>query len=160
MRDPRFATRSMGVVDTSPLRPAEGRRRGVQTSRRAHPDHLEWAQARGLDTRLHLLGMHRTQANVNACVWHRRGRQKHCRCRLELTPRTLTRRCGKTLQEHPRCCKASGATPAGALVRHHGTAQQPGEKKVPSTSVSLCGFLTDTTAEARGLLSGTAIRVP
>jgi hypothetical protein len=152
-RDPQSATRSMGVVDTSPLRPAKGRRRGVRTSRRAHPDRLEWAQAQGLDARLHLLGLHRTQANVNTCVWYHRGR-------LKLTPRTLTRCCKKTSQEHPPSCEASGATPAGALARPHKTAQQPGGKKVPSTSVSRCGFLTDTTAEARGLLSGTAIRVP
>jgi hypothetical protein len=152
-RDPRFATRSMGVVDTSPLRPAEGRRRGIQTSRRAHPYHLEWAQARGLDARLHLLGMHRTQANVDTCVWHRRGRLEHCRCRMKPTPRTLTKRYRKTLQEHPRSCKASGSTLTGALARLHGTAQQTGGKKVPSASISLCGFLTGTTAEARGLLS-------
>jgi hypothetical protein len=148
----------MGVVDTSPLRPAKGRRRDIQTSRRARPDRLERAQARGFDARLHLLGLHRMQANVNTCVWHRRGRLKHCR--LKLTPRTLTRRCEKTLQEHPRSCKASGATPASALARPHGMAQQPGGKKVPSASVNLYRFLTDTTAEARGLLSGTAIRVP
>jgi hypothetical protein len=70
------------------------------------------------------------------------------------------KRCGKTLQEHPRSCKALGATPAGALARPHRTTQQPGGKNVPSASISLCGFLTDTTAQARGLLSGTAIRVP
>jgi hypothetical protein len=83
---------------------------------------------------------------------------------LQMPAKTNTlhtdKRCKKTLQEHPRSCKASGATPAGALARPHGTAQQPGGKNVPSVSVSLCGFLTDTTAEARGLLSGTAIRVP
>jgi hypothetical protein len=56
--------------------------------------------------------------------------------------------------------KASGATPVGALARPNGIAQQPGGKNVPSTSVNLCGFLTDTTSEARGLLSGTTIRVP
>jgi hypothetical protein len=140
-RDPRFVTRSIGVVDTSPRRPAEGRRRDVQTSKRAHPDRLEWAQAQGQDARLHLLGMHRTQVNVNTCVWHRRGRLKHCRCRLKLTPRTLIRRYEKTLQEHPRSCKASGATPAGALARSYRIAQQPGGKKVPLASASLCGFL-------------------
>jgi hypothetical protein len=59
-RDPRFATRSMGVVDTSRLRPAEGGRRGVRESRKARPDHLEQARARGLDARLHLMDMHRT----------------------------------------------------------------------------------------------------
>jgi hypothetical protein len=43
----------MGVVDASPFCPAEGQRRGVQTSRRAHPDRLKRAQARGLDVWLH-----------------------------------------------------------------------------------------------------------
>jgi hypothetical protein len=47
-----------GVVDASPLHPAEGRQTGVQTSRRAHLDRLEWAQARGLDAWLHLPDMH------------------------------------------------------------------------------------------------------
>jgi hypothetical protein len=32
-RDPRFATCSMGVVGTSPLRPVEGRRRGYKQVR-------------------------------------------------------------------------------------------------------------------------------
>jgi hypothetical protein len=58
----------MGVVDASPLRLAEGRRRGMQTSQRARRDRLEWAQARGLDARLHLLGYteHR-QVLIRAC---------------------------------------------------------------------------------------------
>jgi hypothetical protein len=49
-----------------------------------------------------------------------------------------------------------GATPVGALACPHGIAQQPGGKEVPSASASLCGFLTDTTAEALGLSSRTA----
>jgi hypothetical protein len=68
--------------------------------------------------------------------------------------------CEKTLQEHPHSCKASGATPTGALARPHGTTQHPGRKNVPSASISLCGILTDTTADAWGLLSGTAIGSP
>jgi hypothetical protein len=159
-RDPQFATRSMGVVDTSPLRPAKEWRRGVLTSQRAHPDRLEWAQARGLDARLHLLDMHRTQANAETCAWHRRGRLKYCRGQLKQTPRTLETCCGKTLHEYSHSSKDSGATPVGALVRPHGTSQHPGGKKVLSESTNLCGFLTDTAAKARGLLSGTAIRVP
>jgi hypothetical protein len=135
----------MGVVDTSPLRPTEGMQRGVKTSWRALPDRLEWVQARGLDARLHFLDMHRTQTSVNACVWHSRGRLEQCRCRLKLIPRTLTNIVKKTLQEHPRSCKSLGATPSGALARPHGTTQQPGGKNVPSASVNLCGFLTDTT---------------
>jgi hypothetical protein len=89
MRDPRFATRSMGVVDTSPLCPAEGRRRGVRISRRARFDRLEQARAQGLDARLHLPDMHRTQTSVDTCAQHRRGRLKDCQCRLKLTPHTL-----------------------------------------------------------------------
>jgi hypothetical protein len=66
----------------------------------------------------------------------------------------------KTLKEYTHSSKASGARPAGPLVRPHGIAQQPGGKKVPSASVSICGILTDTPVDARGLLSGTAIGVP
>jgi hypothetical protein len=66
----------------------------------------------------------------------------------------------KTLKEYSHSSKASGARPASPLARPHGIAQQPGGKKVISASVSLCGFLTDIAAEARGLLSGTAIGVP
>jgi hypothetical protein len=61
----------------------------------------------------------------------------------------------KTLKKYTHSSKASGARPAGPLARPHGTVQQPEGKKVLSASVSLCGFLTDTVAEARGLLSGT-----
>jgi hypothetical protein len=35
-----------------------------------------------------------------------------------------------------------------------------GRHNVPSASISLCGFLTDTTTEVWGLLSMTVIRVP
>jgi hypothetical protein len=47
-RNPQFVTRSMGVVDTSPLCPEEGRQRGVQTSRRAHPIALNGPRLGGL----------------------------------------------------------------------------------------------------------------
>jgi hypothetical protein len=39
----------------------------------------------------------------------------------------------KTLKEYTHSSKASGARPAGPLVRPHGIAQQPGGKKVPSS---------------------------
>jgi hypothetical protein len=55
-RNPQFATRSMGVAETSPSvsrRDGEG---AFKTSRRARPDRLEQAQARELDARPHLLG--------------------------------------------------------------------------------------------------------
>jgi hypothetical protein len=56
MRNPQFATRSMGVAETSPSvlrRDGEGT---LKESRRARPDRIERAQARGLDAWLHLLG--------------------------------------------------------------------------------------------------------
>jgi hypothetical protein len=55
-RNPQFATRSMGVVETSPSVPRRDGEGAFKTRRRARPDRLEWAQARGLDARLHLLG--------------------------------------------------------------------------------------------------------
>jgi hypothetical protein len=55
-RNPQFATRSMGVVETSPSIPRRDGEGAFKTRRRARPDRLEWAQARGLDARLRLLG--------------------------------------------------------------------------------------------------------
>jgi hypothetical protein len=80
----------------------------------------------GLDAWLHLLEMRQTQTYA-----------KYVRmapprpAEILLTPAETNtshtgRLCEKTLQEHPRSCKASGATPAGALVRPHGTAQHLG----------------------------------
>jgi hypothetical protein len=55
-RNPQSATRPMGVVETSPSVPRSDGEGRTNASRRARPDRLERAQARGLDTRLHLLG--------------------------------------------------------------------------------------------------------
>jgi ribosome modulation factor len=49
-------TRLMGVAETSPSVPRRDVEGAFKTSRRARPDRLERAQARGLDARLHLLG--------------------------------------------------------------------------------------------------------
>jgi ribosome modulation factor len=46
----------MGVTETSPSVPRRDGEGMYKTSRRARPDRLERAQARGLDARLHLLG--------------------------------------------------------------------------------------------------------
>jgi hypothetical protein len=45
----------MGVAETSPSVPRRDGEGAFKTSRRDHPDRLERAQARGLDTQLHLL---------------------------------------------------------------------------------------------------------
>jgi hypothetical protein len=55
-RNPQSATRPMGVAETSPSVPRRDGEGAFNTSRRARPDRLERAQARGLDARLHLLG--------------------------------------------------------------------------------------------------------
>jgi hypothetical protein len=96
--------------------------------------------------------VHRTQAMPVMCAWHRRGRLEHYWCRLKLTPRTLVDLAKKPLQEHSRSCKASGVDPRvhwRGLTNWH---QQPGGKNVPSACVSICGILTDTPTDARGLL--------
>jgi hypothetical protein len=41
------------------------------------------------------------------------------------------RSCEKTLQEHPRSCKASWARPAGPLARSHGIAQATRREESP-----------------------------
>jgi hypothetical protein len=60
-RNPQSATRSMGVVETSPSTPRRDGEGAFETRRRAHPDRLERAQTRGLDARTTPPGVHRTQ---------------------------------------------------------------------------------------------------
>jgi hypothetical protein len=84
-RNPQSATRSMGVVETSPSvlrRDGEG---AFKTRRRARPDRLERAQARGLGARLHLLGC--TEREGHQLSVHHRSRLRHRRCRLRHVPR-------------------------------------------------------------------------
>jgi hypothetical protein len=58
----------MGVAETSPSIPRRDDEGAFKTSRRAHPDRLERAQARELDARLHLLGCTECkQRQIRAC---------------------------------------------------------------------------------------------
>jgi hypothetical protein len=61
----------------------------------------------------------------NTCAWHHRGWLKHYRRRLKLTPRTPADTVEKTLQEHPRSYKASGATPATTRREEYPSKHQP-----------------------------------
>jgi hypothetical protein len=70
------------------------------------------------------------------------------------------RSCEKTLQERPRSCKASGARPAGPLARPHGITPATRGEESPISKRQHLRDPTDTPADARGILSGTAIRVP
>jgi hypothetical protein len=81
MRNPHSATRSMGVVETSPSAPRRDDEGAFETRRRAHPDRLEWAQARGLDARLHLPGC-TERKKYQSCVCDR-SRLEHRRCQLK-----------------------------------------------------------------------------
>jgi hypothetical protein len=99
-RNPQSATRSMGVVETSPPVPRRDGEGAFKTRRRARPDRLEWAQAQGLDAWLHLLGCTERE-KYQSCARYR-GRLEHRRCRLKPMPRTLV--------------KTREKTPAGALT--------------------------------------------
>jgi hypothetical protein len=128
----------MGVMETSPSFPRRDGEGTYKTSWRARPDRLERAQAQGLDAWLHLLEMHQTQANAKyVCMAPPRPAEI-----LPMPAETNTSHTGKlyekTLLEHPRSCKASGARPPGPLARPHGIAQQPGGKKSP---ISRCQHL-------------------
>jgi hypothetical protein len=119
-RNPQSATQSMGVVETSPSVPQRDGEGAFRTRRRARPDRLEWAQARGLDARLLLLDCtkrERYRSRVRDRSW-----LEHRRCRLKQVPRPLVNIREKPLQEHSRSCRASGARPAGPLTRPHGKA--------------------------------------
>jgi hypothetical protein len=84
-RNLQSATRSMGVVETSPSVLRRGGEGTFKTRRRARPDRLEWAQARGLVARLHLLGW--TERERHQLRVRHRSRLKHRRCRLRHVPR-------------------------------------------------------------------------
>jgi hypothetical protein len=116
-RNPQSATRSMGVVETSPSVPRRDGEGAFKIRRRARPDRLERAQARGLDARLHLLGCTERE-RYQSCA-RDRSRLKHHRCQLKQIPRTLVKTHKKPLQEHSRSCRTSRARPAGPLTRHH-----------------------------------------
>jgi hypothetical protein len=78
----------------------------LKQSQRAHLDRLERARARGLDTRLHLLGCTGREW-CQSRVRHR-SRLKHCRRRLEHVPRPLARFRGETPAEAPTLLQGFG----------------------------------------------------
>jgi hypothetical protein len=84
-RNPQSATRSIGVVETSPSVPRRDGEGAFKTRRRARPDRLEQAQARGLDARLHLLGC--TEHEGHQLRVRHRSRLRYRRCRLRNVPR-------------------------------------------------------------------------
>jgi hypothetical protein len=84
----------MGVVETSPFVPRRDGEGAFKTRRRAHPDRLKRAQARGLDAWLHILGCTEREG-YQSCA--RDGsRLEHHRCRLKQIPRTLLKTREKT----------------------------------------------------------------
>jgi hypothetical protein len=65
-RNPQSATRSMGVVETSPSVPRRDGEGAFIERRRARPDRLKRAQAWGLDARLHLQNAPNARNTSNA----------------------------------------------------------------------------------------------
>jgi hypothetical protein len=119
-RNPQSATRPMGVAETSPSVPRRDDEGAFKTRRRARPDRLERAQARGLDARLHLLRCTERE-RYQPRVRHR-SRLKHHRCRLRYVPRPLITFRKKTPAGALSSCRASGVRPADPLTRPHGKA--------------------------------------
>jgi hypothetical protein len=121
----------MGVAETSPSVPWRDGEGTYKTSRIARPDRLERTQAWGLDARLHLLEVHRTRTNAK----YVRVAPSRPAGILLMPAETNTPHTGrlyeKTLQEHPRSCKASRARPAGLLARPHGIAPATRREESP-----------------------------
>jgi hypothetical protein len=103
-RNPQSATQSMGVVETSCTVSRRDDEGAFRARWRARPDRLEWAQARGLDARLHLLGC--TEHERYQSRARDRSQLKHHRCRLKQIPRPLV--------------KFREKTPTGALTLRQG----------------------------------------
>jgi hypothetical protein len=158
MRDPRFATRSMGVVDTPPLRPAKGRRGAHEQVEEHTPIALSGPRLRG--------SLHGYTFCTYPIVSKRQSAHMALPRPAETTLRpaeTNASQIGsstqKTLQECTQSSKASRATTAVALAWPHGTSQRPEGKRVLTESLCLLRVPMDTAAKARGLLSRTTIGV-
>jgi hypothetical protein len=121
----------MGVVDTSPLCPAEGRRKDVQTSRRARPDRLKRAQARG-STRGYTSWVctERTRTSTHRMAPPRPAETPPRPAEINTSHEDDAAE--KNIEGVHTLLQGFGARPAGPLARPHGIAQQPGGKKVPS----------------------------
>jgi hypothetical protein len=89
----------MGVAETSPSVPWRGGEGALETRWRARPDRLEWAQARGIDARLHHLGCTERES-YQSCVRPRLGGTSPMPIETyaPLTSQNLVK---KSLQEHP-----------------------------------------------------------
>jgi hypothetical protein len=103
-RNPRSATRSKGVVETSPSVPRRDDEGAFKTRRRARPDRLKRAQARRLDSRLHLLECTERERHLSCA--RDRSQLEHRRCRLKQIPPHN----GKNSRKNP--CRSTH-TPAG-----------------------------------------------
>jgi hypothetical protein len=132
-RNPQSATRSMGVVETSPSVPRRDDEGAFKTRWRAHPDRLEWAQARGLDARLHLLGC--TERERYQSRARDRSRLKHRRRRLKQIPRPLVKIREKTPAGAPTLLQGFGGRPAGSLTRPHGKGLATGREERPISRI-------------------------
>jgi hypothetical protein len=120
----------MGVVETSPSVPRRDGEGTFRTRRRVRPDRLEWAQAQGARRAAAPPGMRRMRMVPVACASPKPAETSPMPVETGTTPtgKILAR---KPLQEHSRSCRASGARPAGPLMRPHGKAFATGREERP-----------------------------
>jgi hypothetical protein len=116
-RDPLFATRSMGVMGTSPLCPARGGAKGRTNKPESSPRSPQVGPGSGGSTH-----------GCTSWTYPNAGKCRYARM-TPPRPAEILSRMAETNTSH-ECA----STP-------HGTAQRPRGKKVPSGSTNLCGFL-------------------
>jgi hypothetical protein len=153
-------------MGTSPLCPTEGRRRGGQTSRKACPDRLESAQARGLN-----IWLGGSTYGYTSWTYPNAGKCRYVHMAppwlAEIPPRpvaTNTSHTRSTLWKnlavvhallqgfggYTRGCASAPPRNDTTTRREEGPIRKHQPLRVP----------TDTTAKARSLLLVTTIRVP
>jgi hypothetical protein len=129
MRNPQFATRPMGVAETSPSSPRRDGEGAYKTSRRAHPDRFEMGPGSGARRAATPPRVHRTQAMPVMRAWPKPAGTS------PMPVETNTLHAGmsheKPLQEHSCSCRASEARPTGPLTRPHGTALATRREECP-----------------------------
>jgi hypothetical protein len=108
-RNPQSASRSTGVVETSPSVPRRDGEGALRARRRARPDRLKMGPSSGARRTATPPGCTERES-YQSCSCDR-GRLEHRRCRLKQMPRTLVKTCENPLQEHSRSCRALRANP-------------------------------------------------
>jgi hypothetical protein len=159
MRNPQFAIRSMGVVETSPSVPQRNIE-GTYKQNGEHPSIASTGPRLGGSTHGYTSWKCTERRRMpSTCAWHHRGRLEYCRCRLKLTPRTLTHPAKKPYRSTHAPAMLRGYTRecASTPPRNRTTSRR---EECPISKHQPLRDPTDITTKVWGLLLGTAIGVP